>query len=66
MYWACKVHRSKVIPDIMSFFGGTEWAFQNLMSLDIQPADIGWPTGIRRKLSCCQAQLSQETCLAVA
>ena len=32
----------------------------------VQPADIGWPTGNRKKLSCCQAQLSQATCLAVA
>ena len=23
----------------------------------IQPADIGWPTGNRKKISCCQAQL---------
>ena len=33
---------------------------------ELQPADIGWPTGNRKKLSCCQAQLSQATCLAVA
>ena len=32
----------------------------------VQPADIGWPTGNGEKLSCCQAQLSQATCLAVA
>ena len=32
----------------------------------IQPADIGWPTGNRKKLSSCQAQLGQATCLAVA
>ena len=32
----------------------------------LQPADLGWPTGNGKKLSCCQAQLSQATCLAVA
>ena len=26
----------------------------------------GWPTGNRKKLSSCQAQLGQATCLAVA
>ena len=34
--------------------------------LYVQPADIGWPTGNRKKLSNCQAQLGQATCLAVA
>ena len=29
-------------------------------------ADIGWPTGNGKKLSCSQAQLGQTTCLAVA
>ena len=32
----------------------------------VQPADIGWPTGNRKKLSSTQAQLGQATCLAVA
>ena len=32
----------------------------------VQPADIGWPTGNGKKLSCSQAQLGQATCLAVA
>ena len=32
----------------------------------VQPADIGWPTGNGKKLSCRQAQLGQATCLAVA
>ena len=32
----------------------------------VQPADIGWPTGNGKKLSNCQAQLGQATCLAVA
>ena len=31
-----------------------------------QPADIGWPTGNGKKLSCSQAQMGQATCLAVA
>ena len=31
-----------------------------------KPADIGWPTGNEKKLSCSQAQLGQATCLAVA
>ena len=33
---------------------------------DLQPADIGWPTGNGKKLSCSQAQLGQATCLAIA
>ena len=32
----------------------------------LQPADIGLPTGNGNKLSCTQAQLGQETGLAVA
>ena len=32
----------------------------------VQPADIGWPTGNGKKLSCSQAQLGQATGLAVA
>ena len=32
----------------------------------VQPADIGWPTGNRKKLSSTKAQLGQATCLAVA
>ena len=32
----------------------------------LQPADIGWPTGNGKKLSCSQAQLGQATCLAAA
>ena len=32
----------------------------------LQPADIGWPTGNGKKLSCSQAQLGQATGLAVA
>ena len=32
----------------------------------LQPADIGWPTGNKKKLSSTQAQLGQATCLAVA
>ena len=39
---------------------------QKYLRYILQPADIGWPTGNRKKLSCCQAQLSQATCLAVA
>ena len=33
---------------------------------DLQPADIGWPTGNGKKLSCSQAHLGQATGLAVA
>ena len=33
---------------------------------DIQPADIGWPTGNGKKLRCSQAQLGQATCLGAA
>ena len=32
--------------------------------VNIQPADIGWPTGNGKKLSSCQAQLGQATCFA--
>ena len=32
----------------------------------VQPADIEWPTGNGKKLSCSQAQLGQATCLAAA
>ena len=32
----------------------------------VQPADIGWPTGNGKKVSCSQAQLGQATCLAVS
>ena len=38
----------------------------NFLRLILQPAVIGWPTGNRKKLSSCQAQLGQATCLAVA
>ena len=30
------------------------------------PIQGGWPTGNGKKISCCQAQLGQATCLAVA
>ena len=33
---------------------------------NLQPADIGWPTGNGEKQSCSQAQLGQATCLAAA
>ena len=32
----------------------------------VQPADIGWPTGNEKKLSCSQAQLGQATGLPLA
>ena len=35
-------------------------------NFQLQPADIGWPTGNGKKLSCSQAQLGQATCLSVA
>ena len=34
--------------------------------VELQPADIGWPTGNGKKLSSCQAQLGQATCLGAA
>ena len=34
--------------------------------LQLQPADIGWPTGNGKKLSCSQVQLGQATGLAFA
>ena len=34
--------------------------------MNVQPADIGWPTGNGKKLTSTQAQLGQATCLAVA
>ena len=40
------------------------WAI--LITCTVQPADIGWPTGNGKKLSCSQAQLGQATCLAAA
>ena len=40
--------------------------YEGLDKVIVQPADIGRPTGNRKKLSCCQAQLSQAKCLAVA
>ena len=36
------------------------------MFYDVQPADIGLPTGNGKKLSCTQAQLGQATGLAFA
>ena len=33
---------------------------------EVQPADIGWPTGNGKRLSYSQAQLGQATCLAFA
>ena len=33
---------------------------------NLQPADIGWPTGNGKKLSCSQALLGQATGLAIA
>ena len=38
----------------------------NKAACNLQPADIGWPTGNGKKLSCSQAQLGQATGLAVA
>ena len=37
----------------------------NVVPQAVQPADIGWPTGNRKKLSSTQAQLGQATCWAV-
>ena len=57
-------------PSDLKTGNGTEGAMvcTSLGSLlrPLQPADIGWLTGNRKKLSCCQVQLSQATCLAVA
>ena len=36
------------------------------MDRDIQPADVGWPTGNGKKLKCSQAQLGQAACLGAA
>ena len=38
----------------------------SLLSSDLQGGLGGWPTGYGKKLSSCQAQLGQATCLAVA
>ena len=51
---------------------GENQAMLNFTSLslnssnDVQPADIGWPTGNGKTLSCRQAQLGQATGLALA
>ena len=56
---ALRRHRPRLLPVVRGSSGVQ-------VSQPVQPADIGWPTGNRKKLSCCQAQLSQATCLAVA
>ena len=48
---------------IFTLWGNKHWAPQYK---DVQPADIGLPTGNGKKLSCTQAQLGQATGLAVA
>ena len=44
----------------------TETFFSVITKVSLQSADIGWPAGNGKKLSCSQAQIGQATGLAVA
>ena len=43
-----------------------EGCFSELTAIYVQPADIGWPTGNGKKLSCRQACCLSQLCLAAA
>ena len=61
--------RMRVLFDTRKGILTTMWTISIQIGLRkkyVQPADIGWPTGNGKKLSCSQAQLGQATCLAVA
>ena len=55
-----------VVDQNMSSLGYVSKYQTVLLSILVQPADIGWLTGNGKKLSCSLAQLGQATCLAVA
>ena len=59
---SCLIQFSNTIqPDRTHYSTVLRGSISSLRGYAVQPADIGWPTGNRKKLSSTQAQLGQAT-----